>query len=112
MKATLRLLVVSALGLAFALLALAPLQVHSQTVSTGAIAGIVTDPSGATIPFVNITATEKATAFKRVVVADASGSYRFSLLPSGDYQLRFEAEGFTSVVPPNVRVAVTEISTL
>jgi hypothetical protein len=112
MKGSWRLLVVPSLSLALALSALDHSQVHAQTVSTGAIGGTVTDPSGAAIPSVSITATEKATASKRVVQTDSSGGYRFSLLPPGDYQLRFEAAGFKTVVPPTAKVTVTETSTL
>ena len=86
--------------------------VHAQTVSTGAITGIVTDPAGAVIPGVTVSATEKATGSMRSAVADSSGGYRFSLLPSGEYKLRFEAKGFKTAIPPDVRVVVTEISTL
>jgi len=68
--------------------------VQAQTVSTGAIAGIVTDPSGAAIAGVAVDATEKATGSKRAAQTDASGSYRFSLLPLGAYQLHFSAAGF------------------
>ncbi len=85
---------------------------HAQTVSTGGITGIVTDPSGASIPGVTGTATEKATGAKRTTTTDASGSYQFSLLPPGDYQLQFSASGFKTVIPPAVKVIVTEISTL
>ncbi len=102
----------SSLVLALALWVSCPAQLHAQTVSTGAIAGTVTDPSGSAIPSVNISATEKATASKRKVQTDSSGSYRFSLLPPGGYELRFEATGFKSVVLPPVIVTVTETSTL
>jgi hypothetical protein len=102
-----------------ALLALIVLQalffhapLRAQTVSSGAISGTVTDPSGAVIAGVNITVTEKATGAKRTTATDSNGGYRFSLLPPGDYQLRFEAKGFKAVVPPDVRVVVTESSTL
>lgn len=102
------------LGLIFALelLAFNFSQVHAQTVSTGAIAGTVTDPSGAAIPSVSIAATEKATSSKRVVQSDSSGGYRFNLLSPGEYELRFEAAGFKTVVPPAVKVTVTETTTL
>src|SRR5258708_6349617 len=103
---------ISSLVLALALWVSCPAQLHAQTVSTGAIAGTVTDPSGSAIPSVNISATEKATASKRKVQTDSSGSYRFSLLPPGGYELRFEATGFKSVVLPPVIVTVTETSTL
>ena len=103
---------IPSLVLVFAFWVFCPGQAHAQTVSTGAIAGTVTDPSGSAIPSVKITATEKATASKRAVQTDSSGSYRFSLLPPGGYELRFEATGFKSVVLPPVIVTVTETSTL
>src|SRR5439155_17520402 len=112
MKWSWRPLIVSSGALAFALSALGPSRIHAQTVSTGAIAGTVTDPSGATIASVTITATEKATASKRVTQTDSSGGYHFSLLIPGEYELRFETTGVKTVVPPAVKVTVTETSTL
>src|SRR5215468_8092100 len=91
---------------------LVPLLLHTQTVTTGAIAGTVADPSGAVIPGVPITATENATGATRVAQTDASGSYRISLLPPGVYSLKFTAQGFKTVIPPAVKVIVTEIATL
>jgi carboxypeptidase family protein len=105
---------VSALVSAFLLLLVlifALPSLSAQTVSTGAISGTVTDPSGAVISGVSITASEKATGAKRTATTDSNGVYRFSLLPPGDYQLRFEAKGFKAVLPPVVRVVVTESST-
>jgi hypothetical protein len=97
---------VSVLSLVF------PICLHSQTVATGAITGNVTDPSGAVIPGVAITATERATGATRVAESDASGTYRISLLPPGEYLFRFTARGFKTMLPPAVRVIVTEIATL
>jgi hypothetical protein len=85
---------------------------HAQTVTTGAITGTVTDPSGAAIPGVTITASERATGATRTAETDASGSYRISLLPPGEYSLRFAAQGFKTLVPPTVKAVVTEIATL
>ena len=86
--------------------------IQAQTVSSGAITGIVTDPSGAAIAGAAITATEKGTGFKRSASTDSSGSYRFSLLPPGAYQLQFVASGFKKAIPQDLTVVVTEISTL
>ncbi len=85
---------------------------HAQTVTTGAITGTVTDPSSAAIPGVTVTATEKATGATRTAVTDANGSYRISLLPPGEYALQFSAPGFKTLVPPPVKVVVTEVATL
>src|SRR5215470_1448423 len=85
---------------------------HAQTVTTGAITGTVTDPSGAAIPGVTITTSERATGATRTAETDASGSYRISLLPPGRYSLRFAAQGFKTLAPPAIKVVVTEITTL
>src|SRR5262249_1114866 len=95
-----------------ALSLLLPPSLNAQTVSTGAITGTVTDPSGAAIPRAAITATERSTGVPRTAETDASGSYRIGLLPPGDYFLRFSAQGFKTLVPPAVKAAVTEIATL
>src|SRR5262249_17308369 len=102
-------LIETALG---ALSLVAPPFLHTQTVTTGAITGILTDRSGAAIPGVTIIAAERATGATRTAETDASGSYRISLLPPGEYSLRFAAQGFKTLVPPSVKVVVTEIATL
>jgi hypothetical protein len=103
------LLVVFVLGF-FQFLRIAP--TSAQTVTTGAITGTVTDPSGSLIAGALITATDKGTGEKRSAETGASGIYRFSLLPPGQYQLEFTAAGFKKAVPAEVSVIVTEISTV
>src|SRR5262250_3877324 len=83
---------------------------HAQTVATGAITGTVADPSGAVMPAVTITATERATRAARTAETDANGGYRISLLPPGEYSLQFTAQGFKTLLPPMVKVVVTEIA--
>ena len=89
-----------------------PSFLQAQTVATGAITGTVRDPSGAAIPAVRITATERTTGATRMAETDPSGSYRISLLPPGEHYLRFAAQGFKTLLPPAVNVVVTEIATL
>src|SRR5882757_9722585 len=79
------LLVLTAAAIVLAQAVLIHRPIQAQTVSTGAITGIVTDPSGAAIAGVTVEATEKATGSKRATQTDANGSYRFSLLPLGPY---------------------------
>jgi hypothetical protein len=50
---------------------------YGQT-SQGALAGTVTDPSGAVIANANIVVTEKDTGFESQTVSTSSGSYRAS----------------------------------
>ncbi len=89
-----------------------PGSASAQTQTTGAIAGRVTDSSGAVIPNADITLTSKATGTEAVVTTDQTGNYRFNLLPPGAYQLRFSAKGFKTSVPPDLTVTVTETRTV
>jgi hypothetical protein len=83
----------------------------AQSATTGALIGTVTDPSGATISGATVTATSLATGQQRVVTTDATGSYTLSLLPSGNYKVKFDASGFKSIEIPSVTVNVTEYDT-
>ncbi|HET9409126.1 MAG TPA: TonB-dependent receptor [Candidatus Sulfotelmatobacter sp.] len=85
---------------------------QSQTVTTGAIAGTVTDPAGAVIAGVKVTATDKSTGLQRTTETGEAGTYRFSLLPPSVYQLQFSVTGFKTAMAPPVTVVVTEISTV
>ncbi|MBV8842195.1 MAG: carboxypeptidase regulatory-like domain-containing protein [Bryobacterales bacterium] len=89
------------------LLAMAP-AVFAQSAGTGALAGTVTDPTGAVISGATITLTNKGTNQARTTTTGTDGSYRFSLLPPGQYSVRFTATGFKISEVPNVQVDVTE----
>jgi Carboxypeptidase regulatory-like domain len=80
----------------------------AQSASTGALAGTVTDPSGAVISGATVTLTSLATSQVRTTTTDANGSYKFSLLPPGNYSVRFSASGFKTAEVPSVVVNVTE----
>ncbi len=67
-------------------------------ITTGSILGTVTDPSGAAIPGVLVTATNVNTGFKRTVETDQTGSYNLVNMPLGSYQVRVEANGFKAAV--------------
>jgi Carboxypeptidase regulatory-like domain/TonB-dependent Receptor Plug Domain len=82
--------------------------VQAQSAGTGAISGTVTDPSGKVIPNVTVTATSLATGQPRTAVTGAAGDYKFSLLPPGNYKLKFIASGFKTSEVPSVAVNVTE----
>ena len=84
----------------------------AQTSATGALAGTVTDPSGAIIPNVTVTVTSAETGQVRTTNTRGDGSYSIGLLPPGSYRVRFEASGFKAVEVPAVTVTVTETGTL
>ena len=78
-------------------LALLPLDLHAQSTTTGAIAGRVTDPSGAVIPNANVTLSNVGTGATRTAVTDSTGNYHFALLDPGEYTLRVTASGFRTM---------------
>src|SRR5712692_8713820 len=94
------------------LLLLCSLSALAQSQTTGRIAGIVTDEKGAGIPTAEVTVTNKATGEERKVVADDSGHYIAPLLPPGTYTVSATANGFKKFLADDVKVAITETSTL
>ncbi len=80
------------------LLTLAPLAISpslfAQTVTTGQITGIVTDPAGAVVPNTKLTLTSDATGEAQTATSNSSGEFRFSLLRPGSYTLLVNAAGF------------------
>jgi len=62
--------------------------------TTAGIVGTVSDPGGARLPGVNVTATHVDTATQSTVITDSSGSYTFTNLKIGKYTLTFQKEGF------------------
>ena len=80
--------------LAFTLLsALFGLNATAQTI-TGAITGAVTDPTGAAVPNVKITATDNGKNQKFDATTNSAGLYTFTFLPVSDYTVSVEAQGF------------------
>lgn len=70
-----------------------------QTI-TGAITGVVTDPSGAVVPGASVTALNLATGVKTTAQTNGTGAYTIRFLPIGTYTVSIEAKGFaTSRVP-------------
>ena len=73
---------------------------HAQTV-TGAVAGIVTDSSGAVLAGATVTAHNLDTGGNSTATTNNAGSYSIKFLPIGRYQVSVEANGFgKETVPP------------
>src|SRR5262249_39202679 len=64
---------------------------------TGSIRGTVTDEQGAVIPRASITVTSKATGDVRKATSTDDGTYGVENLLPGDYDLRIEGSGFSTV---------------
>src|SRR5262252_3546317 len=69
----------------------------SQT-QLATVFGTITDPSGAVVPGAQVTIVNQSTALKRSTLTDMAGQYRLAGLPTGNYALRTEKEGFQTQV--------------
>jgi len=58
------------------------------------LSGTVSDPSGALIPGVDITATQTQTGVVSTAVTNESGTYHFASLQPGPYQVKATLPGF------------------
>jgi len=67
----------------------------------GSIEGIVKDSSGAVLPGVTVEARNPAGGAVATSITDAEGNYRFPALPTGEYEVTADLQGFT---PYHVRV--------
>ncbi len=98
---------------AAALCSLAPgLYLMAQSGTSSALAGIVTDSSGAVIPHALVSATETETKASRMVQTDAQGAFHFSQINPGTYEVSIQAKGFAeqqsqpTVVPVGRTIAL------
>jgi hypothetical protein len=66
--------------------------------STGTITGTIVDENKAAISGVNVTGTNTATGFSRSVTSDPDGKYRLANMPTGVYELTFDAMDFRRIV--------------
>src|SRR5690349_24803441 len=72
----------------------APGLVLGQIATTGKIAGIVTDSSGAAVPNATVTVKSSALMAERTTTTGVDGAYLFDLLPPGAYQVSVTSKGF------------------
>jgi hypothetical protein len=96
--------------LRISVLALCALPMHGQTANTGAIAGTVSDPSGALVPRAAVVINNQETGEKRDLATDAEGNFSVHLLPPGNYDLTVHAPGFEPFILNGVHVQITEVS--
>jgi hypothetical protein len=94
------------------ILLVAATSLFAQTANTGAIAGTVSDSTGAIIPGVTVTATRTGTGAQRTMITVEDGTYRFTLLDPGEYSVKFTLPGFQTKEAAGVTVTVTETSVL
>lgn len=83
----------------------------AQTSGTGALAGSVSDSSGAVIADALVTATNEATGEARTVRSAANGTFFLALLLPGFYDVQMARVGFKVAHLAHVRVFVAERTT-
>ena len=91
--------------IAFVLLAGSPC-LHAQAV--GSITGVVTDPSGAVIPGVKVTATRVETGVSQFTVTSGAGTYTIPRLVVGTYNVTAEARGFKTGTAEGITLDVAQ----
>jgi hypothetical protein len=85
--------------------------VSAQSPTTGQIAGVVKDMTGAVISGAALTLTSTA-GVERETKSDATGRYAFLLVPPGSYRVEAAKTGFGNVTAEGVVVRITEITNL
>jgi hypothetical protein len=81
----------------------------AQSATTGQIAGVAKDPTGAFVSGAKVTLTSSA-GIQRETTAGSDGRYVYPLLPPGNYTVKIEASGFKPFTAQNVEVRITEYS--
>jgi outer membrane receptor protein involved in Fe transport len=97
--------------LVFLALAMLALSGFAQTRTTGSIAGVVHDPSGAAVPGAVVTATSENLIRPQSATTSGDGSYQILNLPPGKYTITIsEAKGFAKFEQREIDVALTRVS--
>src|SRR5262245_6263522 len=85
------------LRLFIAVVLLAPAVAAAQSATTGAIAGVAKDTTGAVLPGVTVEASSPALIEKvRTAVTDSNGNYKIVDLRPGTYTVTFTLPGFST----------------
>lgn len=84
----------------------------AQSPGTGAIAGRITDVTGAALTRATLSTVDEATQMSRSAVSSDQGEFRISLLPPGSYSVSASAPGFDTKVVSHVSVVAGETATL
>src|SRR2546423_10123174 len=88
--------------------AFAAASLHAQTGATATILGTVTDPTGAVVSAVAVSAVNTETRLTRSAVTDATGNYTIFSLPIGRYDVRAQAAGFRSSEAKDIPLSIDQ----
>src|SRR5688572_18274046 len=82
----------------------APAPAGAQGSPAGTVAGTISDPSGAVLPGVAVTAKGSQTGLTQQTVSGGDGDWRIPGLPIGAYEISFELDGFKKLVRSGITV--------
>src|SRR5258708_3724654 len=77
----------------------------------GGIKGTVTDPSGAVLPNVKVTLTNKAQNREHITTTGGDGSYFIPKLDPGHYSAKFEIKGFSTTQMADINLLLGQTLT-
>ena len=83
------------------------INVFAQT-SNATLGGTVSDATGALIPGVEVTARNIATGIVNTTITNESGTYQFSALQTGTYQVSAQLSGFRTSTYNDVTLGVAQ----
>lgn len=84
----------------------------AQSITSGDIAGVVKDPSGAVLADASVTAKNVNTGISRTTETGGSGQYRFSLIQPGTYEISVTSTGFQTAQRTGVVVVAGQAATV
>ena len=91
------------IGLAVSLIS----SLFAETQAAGTLMGKLTDPSGGVVSNATVTATNIDNGQTRTATTGADGGYQFTMLPRGNYRVKFEAVGFKTLEIASATIGAT-----
>jgi hypothetical protein len=82
----------------------------AQNSNSGEIRGVVTDPSGATVPGVTVTILNTQTGVSKDLTTNSAGVYDAVSIIPGNYQVTFNKEGFSKLVRSGIDLTANTIT--
>src|SRR4051812_3810945 len=79
---------------------------------TGTVDGRVNDSTGAVVPGVTVTLSGPAIQGIRTAITGETGAYRFTLIPTGTYTVKFELPGFKTLIREGIIVSVLKTTSI
>jgi hypothetical protein len=75
---------------------------------TGSVTGVITDPSGGSVPAAQVTLTDEQKGFAFNATADSTGRYMLRGIPPGSYRISVQSSGFETGTRGGVRVDINQ----